>query len=93
MKVYLKEIVQKNIVPFDTAKHPHARQLIIYMLENDVDKIEDMQPLIDMISKVENKKLHKDLKMSKILFPAYPFVKNKVIKKEEEIKENFEQTL
>lgn len=92
-KTYLREITQKNIIPFDTARHPHARQLMVYMLENDVENVEDMKPLIEMISKNENKGLHKGLFWSKIFFPAYPFVKSKVNKKEEEIKENFNQTL
>lgn len=92
-KTYLREITQKNIVPFDTARHPHARQLMVYMLENDVENVEDMKPLVEMISKNENKGLHKGLFWSKIFFPAYPFVKSKVNKKEEEIKENFNKTL
>ena len=92
-KTYLREITQKNIVPFDTARHPHARQLMVYMLENDVENVEDMKLLVEMISKNENKGLHKGLFWSKIFFPAYPFVKSKVNKKEEEIKENFNKTL
>src|SRR5699024_3826893 len=54
MKAYLKDITQRNIVPFDTAKHPHARQLMIYCVENGVEDISEMKPLIKMISSVEN---------------------------------------
>lgn len=93
MKTYLKELIQKNIVPFDTAKHRHTRQLLIYMLENGVENVEDMQPLVDMISKTEYKKLHSSLKWSKIFFPLYPFTKKKVKEKDEDIKLEFERTL
>ena len=93
MKAYIKEKIQKNIVPFDTSKHKHARQLMIYMLENRVENIDDMAPLVEMILKTENKKLHSSLKWSKIFFPAYPFVKNQVLKKEDEIKANFSKTM
>ena len=93
LKTYIKEITARNIVPFDTAKHPHARQLMIYMLENGVENIDDMKPLIKMITEVENKKLHSALKWSKVLFPAYPFVKHKMNKKEEEITESFKSTM
>lgn len=93
MKTFLKEIIQKNIVPFDTAKHKHARQLLIYMTENDVEDVSEMKPLIKMISSVENKRLYEGLKWSKVFFPAYPFVKSKVNKKEAEISESFETTM
>lgn len=93
LKTYIKEITARNIVPFDTAKHPHARQLMIYMLENGVENIDDMKPLVKMITEVENPKLHSALTWSKVLFPAYPFVKHKMNKKEEEITENFKSTM
>lgn len=93
LKTYIKEITARNIVPFDTAKHPHARQLMIYMLENGVENIDDMKPLIKMITEVENKKLHSALNWSKVLFPAYPFVKHKMNKKEEEITESFKSAM
>ena len=92
-KTYLKELIAKNIVPFDTAKHPHARQLLIYMLENGVETTDQMKPLVKMIAEVENKKLHNALNWSKVLFPAYPFVKHAMNKKEEEIEKNFQNTM
>ena len=93
LKTYLKEIIQKNIVPFDTAKHKHARQLMIYMLENGVEDTKDMKPLIKMLLQVENPKLSTALKWSKVFFPAYPFVKHQMNKKEEELTENFANTM
>lgn len=93
MKTYLKDLTQRNIVPFDTAKHPHARQLMVYSLENDVEDVKEMKPLIKMISTVEDKKLHNSLKWSKIFFPAYPFVKHKLNQKEEDIAIDFERTM
>ena len=38
MKTKLKEMVQKNIVPFDTGSHAHARQLMVYSIENDIQE-------------------------------------------------------
>ncbi len=93
MKTYLKEVTQRNIVPFDTAKHPHSRHLLVYCLENDVETIEEIKPLVKMISSVENKRLHSSLKWAKVFFPAYPFVKHKINKKEEAITANFEVTM
>ena len=93
MKTYLKEIIKRNVVPFDTARHPHARQLMIYMVENDVENVEDMKPLVKMLSQVENPKLHTALNWSKVFFPAYPFVKSEMNKKEKEITDNFEKTM
>ncbi len=90
MKTYLKEITQKNIVPFDTAKHPHARQLMVYCIENDVENIEEIKPLVKMISSIENKKLYSSLKWAKLFFPAYPFVKHKINSKETELTARFE---
>ncbi len=93
MKTYLKEIIGKNIVPFDTTKNPHARQLLVYMLENNVHTISDMKPLIKMLAQIENPKLLSTLNLSKILFPAYPFIKNQMNKKEAELYKSFESTL
>lgn len=92
-KTYINGLIAKTIIPFDTASHPHARQMMVYMLENDIDNIDDMKPLIKMIAKMDNKNLYNGLNWSKVLFPAYPFVKKKVLKKEEEIEEQFENTL
>lgn len=93
MKTFLKSATQKNIIPFDTANHKHTRQLLVYSLENNVNDVNDMKPLIHMISSLENEKLHTSLNWSKIFFPAYPYFRHKLNKKEEEIKIEFERTL
>lgn len=93
MKTYLREVIQRNIVPFDTAKHQHARQLLIYMTENNVEDAKQMKPLIKMIATVENKKLYESLKWSKVAFVAYPFVKQQTNKKEKEIEEKLQDTM
>ena len=93
MKAYLASITQKNIVPFDTANHPHARQLMVYMLENDIADNTQLKPFLKMISKLDNPKLHTALNWSKVFFPAYPFVKHKLNKKESQLMQQFEVTL
>lgn len=92
-KTYINGLIAKTIIPFDTASHPHARQLMVYMLENDIVDIDKMKPLVKMISKIDYSNLHTQLNWSKIFFPAYPFVKSKINKKEKEIKEQFENTI
>ena len=93
MKTYLNGLIQKTIIPFDTAKHPHARQLMVYMLENDIEDNKKIKPLVKMISKIDYPKLHTALNWSKVFFPAYPFVKHKLNGVEKEISEQFESTL
>ena len=93
MKVYLKGLIQMTIIPFDTAKHPHARQLMVYMLENDIEDNKQLKPLVKMISKLDYKGLNNALNWSKVFFFAYPFVKSKLNKKEQEISSQFENTL
>ncbi len=93
MKTSLRELIARNIIPFDTASYSHSRQLMVYMLENDFTEEKDLKPLVKMISKVENKSLYKKLNWSKVFFPCYPFVKSKVNKKERSIKENFALTM
>ncbi len=93
MKTYLNGLIQKTIIPFDTAKHPHARQLMVYMLENDIEDTKEIKPLVKMISKLDYKGLHTALNWSKLIFIAYPFVKHRLNKKEQEISMQFENTL
>lgn len=93
MKTYLNGLIQRTIIPFDTAKHPHARQLMVYMLENDIEDNKKIKPLVKMISKIDYPDLNRALSWSKVLFPAYPFVKYKLNKKEKEISAQFENTL
>ena len=93
MKTYLNGLIQKTIIPFDTAKHEHSRQLMVYMVENDVENKKNLKPLVQMISKVEYTRLHRTLNFSKVVFPLYPFVKHNLNKKEKEISERFDNTL
>ncbi len=91
MKSYLNGLIAKTIIPFDTASHPHARSLMVYMLENDSEK-QNLKPLVKMISKIEYPKLNRLLSVSKIIFLLYPFVKHKLYQKEKEISQQFETT-
>ena len=50
MKTYLNGLIQRTIIPFDTAKHPHARQLMVYMLENDIEDNKKIKPLVLLVS-------------------------------------------
>ncbi len=93
MKTYLSSLLQKNIVPFDTAQNPHARQLLVYMLENNIEDENKLHPLVQMIAKIENPKLNAALNWSKIVLPLYPFTRHKMNKKQAELKTQFISTL
>lgn len=92
LKTYLNGLIAKTIIPFDTASYPHARQLMVYMLENKNGNEQNLKPLVKMISKIDYPRLNNVLSVSKIIFPLYPFIKYKVVEKEKEIAEQFEKT-
>ena len=93
MKTKLKEMVQKNIIPFDTGNYAHSRQLMVYSIENDIQNIDGLKPLVKMISKLDNPKLYRALNVSKFTLFLYPFYKKKTIEREREIENQFENTL
>ncbi len=93
MKTKLKEMVQKVIIPFDTGKHEHARQLMIYSIENDIQENKGLKPLVKMLAKLDNPKLYKAYNFSKVAFFLYPFYRKKVKEKENELTSQFEKTL
>ncbi len=93
MKTKLKEMLQKTIVPFDTGTHAHARQLMVYSIENDVQEEKGLKPLVKMLSRLDNPKLYRAYDISKVAFFLYPYYKKKTKEKEEEISKQFEGTL
>ncbi len=93
MKTYLNSMLQRNIIPFDTAKNPHARQLMVYMLENNIEDENKLGPLVQMIAKIENPKLSAALSWSKVFFPLYPFMRYNMNKKQAQLKAQFTETL
>ena len=90
---FVAKLINKRIAPFDTGKYPNARQLLAFYLENGIEEQKELKPLIKLIAKLENPHLYQSLNASKVLFPAYPFVKYQAVKKEKVIYENFEKTL
>ena len=93
IKTFLNNLLNKNIVPFDSTRYPHSRQLMAYLLENNLPDNTDIKPLVQMISKVCYPKLHKNLNISKIIFPLYPYFKSKTNQIERELEENFSQAM
>lgn len=85
VKTYIKELTTKTIIPFDTSKNSHSRLLMVYMLENGVDDEKNLKPLIKMIAKVDNPSIYKNLNISKVFLPAYPFAKRKANRVEAEV--------
>lgn len=93
LKTFIRELMQKNLVPFDTGKYAHSRQLMVFSLENGFDDNQDLKPLAKMLARLDNPKTYKLLDVSKVLFPFYPFVKNKTNKIEAEVMQHFDTTL
>ena len=93
IKTFLNNLLNKNIVPFDSTRYPHSRQLMAYLLENNLPDNTDIKPLVQMISKVCYPKLHKNLNISKLVFPLYPYFKAKTNQIERELEENFSQAM
>lgn len=93
IKTFLNNLLNKNIVPFDSTRYPHSRQLMAYLLENNLPDNTDIKPLVQMISKVCYPKLHKNLNISKVIFPLYPYFKSKTNQIERELEENFSQAM
>lgn len=93
IKTFLNNLLNKNIVPFDSTRYPHSRQLMAYLLENNLPDNTDIKPLVQMISKVCYPKLHKNLNISKLIFPLYPYFKSKTNQIERELEENFSQAM
>ena len=93
IKTFITSLLNKSIVPFDSTKYPHSRQLMAYLLENNLPDNTDIKPLVQMISKVCYPKLHRNLNISKIVFPLYPIFKAKVNKVEKELESNFSNAM
>lgn len=93
VKTYLKGLLTQNLIPFDTAKYNHARQLMVFTLESDFESTKDLKPFVKMICKIDYPKMYKRLNWSKVVFPLYPIEKSRVNKKEKEVEEEFTQTL
>ena len=93
IKTFVNNLLNKTIVPFDSAKFAHSRQLMAYLVENNLPDQTDVKPLVQMVSKVCYPNLHKKLTISKFIFPLYPYYKSKVLKEEKIIEDNFEQAM
>ena len=76
---------------FDTAKYKFSRQVLTYYHEIKTKK--DISPLIRLIARFEFPKDAKFLKVSKVMFPMYPFAKMKISKKEKYVKEEIQKTV
>lgn len=76
---------------FDTAKYKFSRQVLTYYHEIKTKK--DISPLIKLIARFEFPKDAKFLKVSKVMFPMYPFAKVKISKKEKYVKEEIQKTV
>lgn len=93
IKTFLNNLLNKNIVPFDSTRYPHSRQLMAYLLENNLPDNTDIKPLVQMISKVCYPKLHKNLNISKVIFPLYPYFKAKTNQIERELEDSFTKAM
>ncbi len=91
-KAMLQKLLSERIAPFDMSKYPHARQLISYYLDNNLD-VTKIKPLVKFVAKDSNPTTTKTLKASYVLFPMYPFAKMAMNKREKETEQEFEQII
>ncbi|MGN1212864.1 MAG: AAA domain-containing protein [Christensenellales bacterium] len=89
----IKNVLSSRFVPFDITKQPYARDLLAYYLEHAENGKINYKPLTHFIASTKYPKLYKNLKLSKLVFPLYPFARKKVKDKENEIESSFDKTL
>lgn len=89
----IKSVLSSRFVPFDMTKRPYARDLLTYYLEHENKDAIKYKPLVNFILSKEEPKLMKNLAVSKVVLPMYPFAKHKVKQKEAELYASFEYTL
>jgi len=76
---------------FDTAKYKFSRQVLTYY--NEIKSKRDIATLIKLFARFEYPKDSKFLRVSKVIFPMYPFAKVKISKKEKYIKDEIQNTI
>lgn len=89
----IKKVINSRFVPFDMTKRPYARDLLAFYLEHENTDAIKYKPLVKFIISKQYPELIKQLNISKVLLPMYPFVKHKVNKIEEELAKNFDETI
>lgn len=76
---------------FDTAKYKFSRQVLTYF--HLIKTKKDISPLIKTIVKFEYPKDDSFLKVSKVIFPLYPFAKHKMTKLEKATTKEIRKTV
>lgn len=89
----LRQTISSKFIPFDTTKHPYARDLLSFYLEQEDGENINYKPLTKYIATTQNPKLYSQLAVSKVLLFMYPFVKSKTKKVEQQIESTFDDTL
>ena len=93
-KSYISKMLAKRLItPLDINKHANTRQLLAFYLENDLQSRRQLNPIIKGVAKLENPNLHRLLKVSYVLWPAYPIAKLKLHNKANQISKTFTKTL
>lgn len=86
----LKTLTDTRTAVFDEADYPFARQIIAHYGELNDPVNEKL--FIKMLAAFVNRKEYKYLRISKALFPLYPFAKYKMLKAESEVRAQYEKT-
>ena len=87
----LKQMMNKKQTYFDVGRYKYCRQILTYY--NDVKSNKDITPLTKLIASLEYPQLNQNLKLSKVIFPMYPFAKVAMSNKEKEIQQEIERTI
>jgi hypothetical protein len=96
-KTLIDKLLGKRIAPFDTGRYPNMRQLLAFYLENGIEDVERLRPIVKYIAAVENPKLDHAIQASITsvigLILPYPILRAKMSGKVRQIEDNFVRTL
>jgi Cdc6-like AAA superfamily ATPase len=76
-KVFLADLLKKELVPFNTARYPYSRYLTTFYLEQAVADRASIRRVADIVTRMEHPTLSALLQASAfpLLWPLYPFLR------------------
>ncbi len=88
----LRNLISARQVLFDVSKYKYSRHILTYY-DQIINNRKNVKPIVKMIARFENPKTAKWLKVSKIVFPLYPFNRIKMCKLENSINKDIQKTV
>jgi len=87
-KVFLGELIKKELVPFNAARYPYSRYLTTFYLERAASDRSSIKRVADIVTRLEHPALCAWLNASAfpLLWPLYPFLRIKYENYREDVK-------